>query len=347
MRWSSGKITGIIHVNFYSQEVRMQKYQVFVTRQIPQSGLDILQPHCHVDVWPENLPPTRQQMLESVSGIQGLLSLLTDLVDDAVMQAAGDQLRVISNYAVGLDNIDLMSATRRGIAVGHTPDVLTEACADLTFALLLAAARRILEGDRQVRAGDWLSWQPMDLLGMDVHGRTLGLVGFGRIGQAVAKRAKGFDMSVLFYDPHYNGIQNMNNAISVGFDELLTQSDFVSLHAPLTPQTYHLIDKQAIARMIPEAILINTARGGLVDQEALYSALASGCLAAAALDVTDPEPIPTDHPLLKLPNLLVTPHIASASHTARNHMAVMAAENLLAGLRGERLPHSANPEVYN
>lgn len=324
----------------------MQKFRILVTRCIPQAGLDLLAPYCEMDIWPEDLPPTRKQLLDRMPGIQGLLSLLTDPVDDALMQAAGDELRVISNYAVGLDNIDLQAATRHGIAVGHTPDVLTEACADLTFALLLAAARRVLEGDRQVRAGEWQTWQPTGLLGADVHGRTLGLVGFGRIGQAVAKRAIGFDMTVLFHDPHHDGGGLMVSASPVGFDELLVRSDFVSLHAPLTAATHHLINQQVLSRIKEGAILVNTARGKLVDQDALLAALRSGYLAAAALDVTDPEPMPTDHPLLKLPNVVVTPHIASASRTTRSRMAVMAAENLLAGLRGERLPHCANPDVY-
>ena len=326
----------------------MQPPKVFVTRQIPENGLDMLKKECAVDVWPGELPPTTDELMASVKGVEGILSLLTDKIDTAVMDAAGSGLKVISNYAVGYDNIDIAEATRRGIAVGNTPGVLTEATADHTFALLMAAARRVAEGDRQVRAGKWHTWEPMGLLGADIHGATLGLVGFGRIGQAVAKRAAGFGMRVLFNDPNYQD-QNpeLVNAISTRLEQLLKESDFVSIHVPLTDQTHRLFNQVTFNKMKPGAILINTARGGVVDHSALYGALINGRLAAAGLDVTEPEPLPMDCPLLTLDNLIITPHIASASRTTRERMAVMATENLLAGLKGEKLPNCVNPQIYH
>jgi glyoxylate reductase len=325
----------------------MQLPKVFVTRQIPEKGLDMLRKECAVDVWPRELPPTTGELLARVTGMDGLLSLLTDKIDSAVMDAAGLGLKVISNYAVGYDNIDIAEATRRGIAVGNTPGVLTEATADHTFALLMAAARRVAEGDRHVRAGKWHTWEPMGLLGADIHGATLGLVGFGRIGQAMAKRAAGFGMRVLFHDPAYQ-TQNqfLANAISTSLEQLLQESDFVSIHVPLTDQTKKLFNPITFSKMKPGAILINTARGGVVDHIALCDALKSGHLAAAGLDVTDPEPLPMDSPLLTLENLIITPHIASASRTTRVYMAVMAAENLLAGLKEEKLPNCVNSQIY-
>ena len=272
--------------------------------------------------------------------------MLTDKIDAAVMDAAGSGLKVISNYAVGYDNIDIPEATRRGIAVGNTPGVLTEATADHTFALLMAAARRVAEGDRQVRAGGWRTWEPMGLLGADIHGATLGLVGFGRIGQAMARRAAGFAMKVLYYDPQYQGKEpTPGNASAASLEKVLAESDFISIHVPLTDQTRQMFNKTAFDQMKTGTILINTSRGGVVDQSALFDALKSGRLAAAGIDVTEPEPLPMDSPLLTLENLVITPHIASASRSTRERMAVMAAENLLAGIKGERLPNPVNPEV--
>jgi glyoxylate reductase len=283
-----------------------------------------------VDVWPESVPPPREALVAGAARAEGLLTLLTDRIDAALLDAA-PRLRAIANYAVGTDNIDLDGATARGIPVGNTPDVLTETTADLAFALMLAAARRIVEGDAYVRAGRWGEWAPDVLLGHDVHGATLGIVGYGRIGRAVARRAEGFGMTVLHGIP---------------LDELLERSDFVSLHAPLTPDTRGLIGRDQLARMKPSAVLVNTARGPLVDTAALEEALRDGTIAGAGLDVTDPEPLPADHPLLSAPNLVVVPHIGSASHRTREAMADMAVDNLLAALRGDRMPHCANPEVY-
>jgi glyoxylate reductase len=314
--------------------------RVFVARAIPEAGLTLLRPHAELDVWPERLPPPRAELLARVRGADAILSLLTDRIDAEVMDAAGPGLKVISNYAVGLDNVDLVEAARRGIPVGHTPGVLTESTADLAFALLLAAARRLLEGERAVKAGQWLTWEPTRLLGRDVAGATLGIVGYGRIGRAVALRARGFRMRVLACgrapvadaDP---GVE------PVTLDELLARSDFVSLHAPLTDATRWLINERTLQRMKRGAILINTARGGLVDQGALQRALETGHLAAAALDVTVPEPLPPDHPLLQLPTCLVVPHVGSATIQTRDRMAEIAARNALAGLRGEPLPAPA------
>ena len=325
----------------------MQSPKIFVTRRIPEKGLNMLRKECAVEVWPGELPPTTDELLTNVTGVEGILSLLTDKIDAAVMDAAGPELKVISNYAVGYDNIDIAEATRRGIAVGNTPGVLTEATADHTFALLMAAARRVAEGDRQVRAGKWHTWEPMGLLGADIHGATLGLVGFGRIGQGVARRAAGFGMRILFYDPNFpEGRQKETGANSVDLEQLLRESDFVSIHVPLSDQTRRLFNQVTFNKMKPSAILINTARGGVVDHSALYDALKNGSLAAAGLDVTEPEPLQMDSPLLTLDNLIITPHIASASRTTRERMAVMAAENLLEGFKGIKLPNCVNPQIY-
>lgn len=324
----------------------MAKPKVFVTRMIPDKGLDLVKDFCDTDVWEGELPPPRDELLKRVQGVDGLLSLLTDKVDGAVMDAAGAQLKVISNYAVGFDNIDVTAATARKIPVGNTPDVLTDATADFSFALMMSAGRRILEGDRYVRDGRWKTWGPMLLLGNEIKGATLGLVGFGRIGKAMAHRASGFDMRVIYYDPNEDEHDLALNATSVDFETLLAESDFISLHTPLTPDTRHLIDAEALNRMKRSAVLVNTSRGPVVDMDALYKALKNRQISAAGLDVTEPEPLPMNHPLLTLDNLVIAPHIASASITARSNMAWLAARNLIAGLKGEQLPHCVNPQVY-
>jgi glyoxylate reductase len=329
-------------------ELSVDKPRVFVASVIPNEGLDLVLDACRADVWTGEFPPSRETILERVRGVDGILALLAVRIDGPVMDAAGPALQVISNYAVGYDNVDIPAATVRGIPVGNTPGVLTDTTADFAFALLMAAARRVAEGDRYARAGRWITWGPKLLLGQDVSGATLGIVGFGRIGRAVAKRARGFDMRVLYADPYCSDDETAREigARCVNLDTLLCESDFVSIHTPLTEETVHLIDEAALAKMKPTAVLINTARGPVVDAGALYEALASRTIAYAALDVTDPEPLPVDSPLLSLENLVVTPHIASASVVTRGKMARMAAENLVAGLRGERLPHCVNPEVY-
>jgi glyoxylate reductase len=308
--------------------------RVFVTRRLPGDAVERLGEH-DVEVWPESMPPGRDVLLARAPKLHGLLALLTDPVDADVIGAA-PSLRAISNYAVGVDNVEVAAATERGIPVGNTPGVLTDSTADLALALMLGIGRRIAEGDAYVRRGDWRTWDPGLLLGRDLHGATVGLVGFGRIGRAVARRVEGFGCEVL-YTSRRGG---------VGLDELLERSDFVTLHAPLTPETRGLIDAAALRRMKPTAYLINTARGPMVDTNALAAALHAGEIAGAALDVTDPEPLPGDHPLLDAPRLLVVPHIASATHATRERMADMAVDNLLAGLAGERMPNCVNPEVY-
>lgn len=318
---------------------------VYVTRRIPDQGLSLILEQCQAEVWPEETPPPREVLLEKVRQCEGLLSLLTDKIDAALMDNA-PRLRVVSNMAVGFDNIDVAAATERGILVGNTPEVLTDTTADFAFALLMAAARRIGEAIDYVRAGKWKTWGPMLLLGQDVHGATLGLIGLGRIGSAVARRAQGFNMRVLYYDVvRRQDLEQQMGIIYTDLDTLLSESDFVSLHAPLTPQTRHIINADSLRKMKPTAILINTARGPLVDSKAIYEALRDGVIAYAALDVTDPEPIPMDDLLLTLPNCLIVPHIASASVATRGKMAELAARNLLAGLRGEVLPTHLNPEA--
>lgn len=319
------------------------KPRVFVSRVIPAAGLDKIKAECDVDVWPERMPPPYEVLTERVKGVDGLLCLLTDRVDGDLMDAAGEQLKVISQMAVGYDNIDIPAATERGIPVGNTPGVLTEATADLTFALLLAAARRIVEGMAYIKQGEWQTWEPEGLLGADLTGATLGIVGLGRIGKAVVKRASGFDMRVLAYKPELADEEAAQvGAKAVDFDTLLAESDFVSIHTPLNEDTRHLINRETLAKMKPTAILINTARGPIVDQAALTEALKNGTIAYAALDVTDPEPMSPDDPLLHLPNATIVPHIGSASIHTRNRMAEIAADNLLAGLRGDPLPHQVN-----
>ncbi len=326
----------------------MSTPKVLITRRIPEEKLNFARSFCAVDLWDEELPPPRSVLLERVRGKDGLLCLLTERIDAEVMDAAGPGLKVISNCAVGFDNIDVAEATRRGIPVGNTPGVLTETTADFAFALLMAAARRIGEGDRFVREGKWKTWGLTQLLGRDVHRATLGIIGYGRIGQALARRARGFEMRVLYYDPFHQEepAAGESRPQKVALDTLLRLSDFISLHVPLNEQTYHMINAEAFSKMKPTAILINTARGAVVDPQALYQALKSGQIAAAALDVTEPEPLPPQHPLLSLDNLIVTPHIASASVETRGKMVQMALENLKAGLRGERLPNCVNPQVY-
>jgi glyoxylate reductase len=324
------------------------KPRVLVTRVIPDAGLDRVREECEVDLWTDELPPPREELLMRVAGKDGLLTLLTDRVDDELLDAAGRQLKVVSNFAVGFDNIDVPALNRRKVPAGNTPGVLTETTADHAFALLMAAARRIPEGVDYVRAGSWRTWGPMLLMGVDIHGATLGIVGFGRIGREVARRGRGFGMRILYHDVHPASPEDDAElgARSVEMAELLRESDFVSLHVNLTDETHHLIDADALRAMKPTAVLVNTSRGPVIDSEALEHALRTGEIFAAGLDVTEPEPLPADHPLVALPNCVVLPHVASASGVTRGKMAAMAATNLLAGLRGERLPTPINPEVY-
>jgi glyoxylate reductase len=325
----------------------MSKPSIFVTRKIPDPRLEDLFHDFQIEIWTDELPPPYEVLKKRVPGLDGLLCLLTDKIDRDLINTAGDSLKVISQMAVGYDNIDIPTATELGIPVGHTPGVLTDATADFTWALLMAAARRIVEADRFTRQGRWVTWGPTLLMGADVAGATLGIIGMGRIGQAVAKRASGFGMRVLYYDlDRAEAAEKSDGVEYCDFDDLLRQSDFVSIHTWLSEETYHLISEDQFRLMKPSAILINTARGPIVDPVALYSALSHGQIAYAALDVTEPEPIDPDDPLLNLDNLIIAPHIASASTFARTKMATMSVDNLLAGLKGKKLPHCVNPEVY-
>jgi glyoxylate reductase len=322
------------------------KPKVFVSRTIPDEGLNLIRAECEMDLWQGELPPPHDVLLAHIRDKDGLLSLLTDKVDSALMDM-NPRLKVVSNMAVGYDNIDIKAATDHGLPVGNTPGVLTETTADFAFALLMAVARRVVEGADYARAGKWKTWGPKLLTGQDVHGATLGIVGFGRIGQGMARRAAGFNMRVLYYDVFRR--EDLESSLGVTYaemDTLLAQSDFITIHTDLNEQTRHMFNSAAFAKMKPNSILINTARGPIVDTEALNQALRNGGIRAAALDVTEPEPIPGDSPLLTLPNCLIVPHMASASVATRAKMAEMAARNLLSGLNGTRLPTCANPEVY-
>ena len=321
------------------------KPKVYVTRLLPKVALDKVLSFCDAKVWEGELPPPRDVLLQNVTEVEGLLCLLTDKVDGELMDRA-PHLKVISNCAVGFDNVDVQAATKRGIIVGNTPGVLTDTTADFAFSLLMAAARRIVEGDREVRAGKWKTWGLMTLLGQDIHHATLGIVGLGRIGCAVALRAKGFGMKLLYTDVVRNKQAESDLGIEyVDMDRLLAESDFITLHTNLTPETHHLMGQKQFEKMKRTGILVNTSRGPIVDNMALYEALRSGKIAYAALDVTEPEPMPPDHPLLTLNNVIIVPHIASASVATRTKMALMAADNLIAGLKGEMLPTPVNPEV--
>lgn len=326
----------------------MARPHVFVTRNLPAEGLDRIAQECEMDVWTEKLPPSPEVLLERSRGCVGLVTLLTDTIDASVLSELS-HLKVISNFAVGVNNIDLAAATKHKVPVGNTPGVLTDATADLAVALLLATARRVHESSTDAQAGRWQTWEPLGWLGQDLTGKTLGIVGMGRIGFATAKRLHhGWNMNVLYTAREAKPEAERDlQARQVDLDTLLRDSDFISLHADLNDSTRGMIGPDAIAKMKPTAVLVNTARGPLVDQAALAQALREQRIFAAGLDVTDPEPLPSDHELFHLPNCLIVPHIASATVETRNAMARMCAENLLAGGKGEPLPYCVNPEVYS
>ena len=317
----------------------MSRPHVFVSRKFAAAGLDRIVAACDADIWEGDLPPARDVMLQRVQGCHGLLTMLSDTIDAELMDAAGAQLRVVSNYAVGFNNIDLQAAADRSIVVGNTPDVLTDATADMAFALLMAAARRIIEGHEAVRNGAWMTWEPLGHIGQDLAGKTVGVVGLGRIGYAFAQRCHGgWGMQVLYHDHFQNErAEETLAARQVDFDTLLAESDFVSVHVDLNPSTRGMFDSAAFEKMKPTAIFVNTARGEIHNQEDLFNALSEGAIFAAGLDVTTPEPIPADDPLLTLSNCVIAPHIASATVSSRNAMAEIAADNLLAGLEGQPL----------
>jgi glyoxylate reductase len=323
--------------------------KVFVTRKIPQEGLDIVTGKLDVKVWSSQQPPKKSEIIELAKDCQGLITLLSDPIDADLISKLPN-LKVIAQYAVGYDNIDIDEATRRGIIVTNTPGVLTETTADLTWSLIMASARRLLEADKYVREGNWnVAWGPELLLGSDIHGATLGIVGMGRIGQAVARRAKGFNMQVLYHSRSHNkeiaALEKSVGAKSASLESLLRESDIVTLHVPLTPETHHMIGANELAMMKEDSILINTSRGQVVDQDALYGALSSGQIGGAGLDVFREEPISKDSPFFGLPNVILVPHIGSASKMTRATMATMCAENILIALNGEKPPNIINPEV--
>ena len=316
--------------------------RVYVTRALPGDALERLGEHADVTLWHEDGPPPREEILRNVADADGLLCLLTDNIDAGVLEA-GPHLRVVSTMAVGYDHIDVDACSRQGVMVTNTPGVLTETTADFAFALLLSAARRRAEGERAVREGRWTTWHPAFLVGQDVSGATLGLVGLGAIGSAVARRANGFDMRVLYYSRTRRPEAEQDlGVVYAPFENLLAESDFISVHVPLTPETRHMFNDEAFGRMKPTAIFINTARGAVVDETALLRALDSQRIAAAAIDVAEVEPIPKTDMLLRLPNLLVTPHIASASVATRQRMAGMAVDNVLEALSGKTPEHCVN-----
>ena len=324
----------------------MPKPKVFVTRAIPDVGLNKFRQECDTEVWGEPLPPSPEVLQRKVADCDGLLCLLTERIDAGLL-AAAPRLKVISNYAVGFNNIDIAAATARGIPVGNTPGVLTDATADMAFALLIASARRIVESQHYAAAGKWKTWEPLGHIGQDLAGRTLGVVGLGRIGYALAQRCRGgWNMQVLYHNQRTNEqAERELGAKRVAFDELLARSDFISVHADLNDSTRGMFNAAAFRKMKPTAVFVNTARGPLVVEADLIEALRAGQIFAAGLDVTDPEPPAVDNPLLALPNCIVSPHIASATVASRNAMAEIAADNLIAGLRGQPLRHCVNPEV--
>jgi len=321
------------------------KPRIYVTRHLPGGALDYLAEHVELKVWPGHVPPPREELVQSATGCDGLLTLLTDQIDAALLDSAPGLL-VVSNMATGFDNIAVVAATRHCVLVARTPGVLAETTAEFAFALMIAAGRKLVEADRLVRHGLWRTWGPETLLGRDLEGSTLGIVGMGGVGRELALRARAFGMRILYHSrTRREALERRLQMSHTSLDQLLRESDFVSLHAPLTPQTRGLIAARELTLMKASAVLVNTARGSLVDQGALYEALVSGTIAAAAIDVTDPEPMAATDPLLKLENVIVTPHIASASIATRSRMAMLAAQNLVEALNGRVPKHAVNREI--
>ncbi|MEM2273695.1 MAG: glyoxylate reductase [Candidatus Bathyarchaeia archaeon] len=324
----------------------MRRPKVYVTREIPERGLKKILERFDAEVWPEYGPPPKRVIIEKAGDVDALVTLLTDKIDAEVFDAA-PKLKIVAQMAVGYDNIDIEEATKRGIYVTNTPGVLTETTADLSWALLMAIARRIVEADKYIREGKWkIAWHPMMLLGRDVYGATLGIIGAGRIGEAVARRAKGFNMRILYYDIiRRPELEREIGAEYVDLDTLLKESDFITIHVPLTKETYHMINAEKLRLVKKTAFIINTSRGQVIDEKALYEALKEERIAGAALDVFEQEPISPDNPLIKLNNVVLTPHIGSASHETRSRMAEMVAENLIAFFEGRVPPNLVNPDV--
>jgi len=325
----------------------MVKPRVYVTRQIFPDALDLIEKSAELEIWPDDEPPSPEQLREAMADVDGAIINVMDRIDAPLLDAA-PKLRVLSQVAVGLDNIDIAAVTKREILVGYTPGVLAKSTADLAFALLLAVARRVVESDKWVREGNWkISHHPMFWLGAEVNGSTLGIIGLGGIGLETAKRGLGFDMKILYHSrTRKRDMESEYGFKYASLKRVLTEADFLSIHVPLTPQTNRFIGEKQLKMMKSTAILINLARGPVVDTDALYKALTKGWIAGAGLDVFDPEPVPKDHPLLALDNVVVLPHIGSASNRSRREMHLLAARNLLAGLKGERLEQCVNPELY-
>jgi len=325
----------------------MVKPKVFVTREIPEKGLNIILERFNAKVWREYTPPPKEVIIEEAKHVDALVTLLTDKIDKEVLDVAKN-LKIIVQYAVGYDNIDVEECTRRGIYVTNTPEVLTEATADFTWALILAVARRVIEADKFVRRGEWeksrTGWHPKMLLGTDIHGKTLGIIGLGRIGTAVARRAKGFNMKIIYYSrSRKKNIEKELGLKFVDLDTLLREADFVSIHVPLTEETVHMVGERELKLMKNTAFLINSSRGKVIDEKALYKALKEKWIAGAAMDVFEEEPTPANNPLLELENIVVAPHIASATHETRSRMAEMVAQNLIAYFEGKIPPNLVNP----
>lgn len=321
---------------------------MFVTREIPERGLRIIKERINAEVWSGYAPPSKQVIIQKVANVDAIISLLSDEIDAKVFDAAPN-LKIVAQLAVGYDNIDIKEATKRGIYVTNTPGVLTETTADFAWTLLMALARRIVEADRYIRSGKWrVGWHPSMILGRDVNRATIGIVGLGRIGQAVAKRAKCFNMQTLYYDVARKPELEEDLGVEyVELDKLFIKSDFISLHVPLTKSTYHLINEKKLKLMKKTAYLINNSRGPVVDENALYKALITGQIAGAGLDVFEQEPTSIGNPLLELENVVVAPHISSASYETRSRMAEMAAENLVAFFEDRVPPNLVNKEVLD
>ena len=323
----------------------MARPRVFVTRRVDQEALGLLASEADIEVWEDDAAPPREVMLEKAAGVDGIFTTNEDNIDDALLSKGRDRLRVVANMAVGYDNFDVPAATRLGVAMSNTPGVLTKTTAELGFALMLAVARQVVLGDRETRQGKWKYWHPSLYMGYDLAESTLCMIGMGKIGLEVAKRALAFEMRVVYHNRSRRDDAGDEFEYCASLREALAEADFVCISTPLTSETHHLIGEDELRLMQSNAILVNIARGPVVDNMALYEAVRDGVIAGAGLDVTEPEPIPSDHPLLTLPNVVITPHIGSSTVRTRRAMAVLAARNIVARLRGEAMPNCVNPEV--
>ncbi|KAG5891372.1 hypothetical protein JTB14_020104 [Gonioctena quinquepunctata] len=317
---------------------KMSKPSVYVTRLVHKEAMDLLNQHCEVTTWTGSCSVPREELLNNIENKNALFCMLSDRIDSTVLDKAGNNLKVIATMSVGFDHLDIEEMQKRNIKIGYTPVVLTEAAAELAVALLLATSRRLLEANEEARTGGWQAWSPFWMCGPGIRGSTVGIVGLGRIGQEIARKLKSFNPKRIIY---YNRSERADDARKIGaervsFEELLAESDFISLSLPLTPETKHMFDEKAFCKMKPTAVFVNTGRGGLVDQDALVRALENKTIWAAGLDVTTPEPLPLDHPLFKLKNCVISPHIGTATIETRKEMGVLTAKNIIAALKGEK-----------